>query len=555
MLRTLSIRDFAIIDRLVLEFAPGLNVITGETGAGKSILIGALNLILGGRAGSEMVRAGADRAVIDAVFDIGASPGALGCVADLGFDAEDGLLYLTRELLSAGKSSARIGGRPAAVAQLKAVGDWLVDLHGQHEHQSLLASARHVDILDEWSGPEAAALRGETALAFEALRALVRERDALKTDERERAHLVDLYAFQTREIAEAALSPGEEEELAQEARRLSNAQKLACSAAAAAQALSGDGAEGAVQAIAAAARELEEAAALDERLAPLVAAVNGARYELEEASRDLVRYQGSIEDNPKRLEQIETRLEAVRALKRKYGDTIEEVLEFGRQIAARLDALTHREDRGRELDAEISAADACLADRCHALTALRTSQARAFAEAVLAELGDLAMERTRFEAGIEPAQRGPTGADRVEFLIAPNPGEPLRPLARIASGGEMSRVMLAIKGAMARQEPLPTMVFDEIDVGVGGRTAGVIAGKLAALARAAQVLCITHLPQIASRGGSHHFIEKTTASDRTIVSVSTLTADARVQEIARMLGGADVSEVVIQHAREMLGAA
>jgi DNA repair protein RecN (Recombination protein N) len=554
MLRTLSIRNFAIIDRLDFEFGPGLNVLTGETGAGKSIIIGALTVLLGGRAGTEMVRAGADRAVLDAVFDVTGSPELQEFVREMGFDVEDDMLLLSREFAAEGRSIVRVGGRPGTVAQLREIGEWLVDLHGQHEHQSLLAVPRHLLILDEWGGREVLALRAEAAEAFQTCRRLETERAALETDARERAHLMDLYQFQTQEIGEANLTPGEEEALLNDARRLANAQKLAEAAGATAAVLTGEDDAGLLESLAASTRALEEAAALDDRLAPIVESIHGARYELEEAARDLTRYQDSIEFNPERLQQIEDRLALIRSLKRKYGDTIEEILEYGRQIAAKLDALSHSEERGQELDAEIAQAKARLDGLCAQLSARRHDLAAEFSATVLSELEDLAMEKTRFEAQIEPCEPAATGADRVEFVIAPNPGEPLRPLARIASGGEISRVMLAIKSAMARQEPLPTMVFDEIDVGVGGRTAGVIADKLGTLSRVAQVLCITHLPQIASRGDHHFYIEKQIVGDRTITTVTRLSPGERIVEIARMLGGPDVTEIVLQHAREMLHA-
>jgi len=554
MLTSLSIRHFAIIDRLDLEFGDGLNVLTGETGAGKSIIMDALNVILGGRAGTEMVRGGQPRAIVDAVFDMSDSPELAAFVAERGFDIEEGQLLLSREIAAGGKSTARVCGRPSTVSQLKEIGDWLVDLHGQHEHQSLLSVPRHLDILDEWGGRDIVKLRSDVAAAYQELARLRRERAALEADARERAHLIDLYAFQVREIEEAKLELGEDEELAADSRRLANAQRLAEAATAAAAALDGEDGGGLLSSLAAPMRALEDAAALDDKLAPLVETINSARFELEEAAHDLVRYQDSIEINPERQEQIEERLEAVRSLKRKYGDSIEEVLEYGRQTAAKLDKLSNSEERGQELDTEIQKADERLRELCAQLSARRRKLAEEFASIVLSELRDLAMEKTRFAVQIETGEPTAKGTDRVEFVIAPNPGEPLRPLAKIASGGEISRVMLAIKSALARQEPLPTMVFDEIDVGVGGRTGSVIADKLAAISRQAQVLCITHLPQIASRGRSHYYIEKQVVDDRTIVCVSPLSPDERVDELARMLAGSEVTETVRQHAREMLAA-
>ena len=553
MLRSLSIRNFAIIDRLEIEFQPGLNVLTGETGAGKSILMGALNTILGGRAGVEMVRAGADRATVDAVFDVSSSPGMLRALEESGFEAEDGQLLLTREITAAGKSSARICGRPAAVAQLREIGDSLVDLHGQHEHQSLLSIPRHIQMLDEWGGPEILSLRSEVGGAYRDLRSLEEERASLERDARERARLIDLYTFQAREISEAALAEDEEQDLKADSRRLANAQKLAESAARAAADLTGD--SGVVESLSSLVRSLQGAAELDDRLTPLTESVCAAMYSLEEAARELAHYEEAIEHDPERLQQVEERLELISGLKRKYGETVEEIIAYGRDVGGRLEALGHSEERGQELDEEIAAAAEKLSALCGDLTTRRRKLGREFADCVMTELRDLGMERTRFEVRIEPGDPNPTGADRVEFLLGANPGEPLRPLARIASGGEVSRLMLAIKSAMARQDPLPTMVFDEIDAGVGGRTASVLGEKLAALARNAQILCITHLPQIAGRAGAHYYIEKRVVGDRTSVSVSPLLNGGRVEELARMLGGANITETVLQHAREMLKSA
>ncbi len=553
MLRTLAIRNFAIIDRLEIEFGSGFNVLTGETGAGKSILMDALGLLLGGRAGAEMVRGGEGRATLDAVFDIGKSPELRRVVEEMGFELEDGELLLTREVSATGKSSCRVAGRPATVGQLKDIGDWLVDLHGQHEHQSLLAVARHLDILDEWGAKAILPLRADVAEAFAMLQKLRRERDSVETDARERAHLIDLYQFQVKEIQDAGLTIGEEEELENDHRRVANAQKLTEAAAQSAEALGGgESGGGALAGLANALRLLEEAAALDEALQPALETIRSAAYELTEAERDLTRYQDSVEFSAERLEEIEERLSLVRSLKRKYGDSIEEILLYGSETASRLDGLSNSEEREAALSAEIGRAESRLGEQCAKLSKLRRAAASEFQSITLTELRDLAMEKARFEVKIESGEPTARGADRVEFQIATNPGEPLRPLARVASGGEISRVMLAIKSAMARQEALPTMVFDEIDVGVGGRTASVIADKMAHLACSAQILCVTHLAQLASRGDHHYYIEKRVAGDRTSVNVTPLSPEERVSEVARMIGGADVTETVVRHAREML---
>lgn len=552
MLRHLSVRNFAIIDRLDLEFAPGFNVLTGETGAGKSILIDALNLILGARAGTDMVRAGAERAVVDAVFDVSRSAALQRRVIDMGFELEEGGLLLSREVQAGGRSACRICGRPATVAQLREIGEWLVDLHGQHEHQSLLMVNRHLDILDEWGGVDVQALRASVAEAFQEVQRLRREKEELERDARERAHLLDLYTFQVNEIQSARLTAGEEEELLAEHRRAANAHRLAAAATTAAQAIDGDTGGSALELLSGALRALEEAAELDPALQAPLDSIRNAVYELTEASRDLARYADSVELHPERLAEIEERLEVLRTLKRKYGNSVEEILQYAQETVKKRDALAHSEERGAQLGAQIARAEEQLHALCTQLSQLRRTAAEAFQQITLSELRDLAMEKAHFAVHFETGEPTTRGVDRVEFLITTNPGEPLRPLARVASGGEISRVMLAIKSALARQEPLPTMVFDEVDVGVGGRTASVIADKIVALARSAQVICITHLAQIASRASRHFHIEKRVEGERTSVTVTMLEGEQRVQEIARMIGGYDITPTVLQNAREML---
>lgn len=555
MLRTLSVRNFAIIDRLDLEFGSGFNVLTGETGAGKSIIMDALNLMLGGRADANMVRNGAERATIDAVFDVSHSPELKSLVAELGFDLEDDQLFISREIAASGKSTCRLGGRPTGVSQLKTIGEWLVDLHGQHEHQSLLAVARHLDMLDEWGGKAVEALRAEVASAYQKVQGLRREKEELERDARERSHLLDLYQFQVKEIGDARLTAGEDDDLQIEHSRVANAQRLAEAAQAAAGILSGEERGGVLSSLNMAVRMLEEGARLDATLNPMLETLRSASYELTEAERDLTHYQDEIEFDPERLEQIEERMETLRTLKRKYGDSIEEILAYEVETAAKVATLSNSEERGAQLDTEIGKADKLLRERCARLSTARTKAAKEFQNITLSELRDLALEKARFEVQITQGEPTAKGTDRVEFLIATNPGEPLRPLAKVASGGEISRVMLAVKAALARQEALPTMVFDEIDVGVGGRTANAIADKMATLAKSAQILCITHLAQIASRGRHHYYIEKQVKANRTVVTVVPLSPDERVSEIARMIGGSSLSETVLQHAREMLSVA
>ncbi len=567
MLTEISIENFALVDRLRLAFGPGLNILTGETGAGKSILMDAMALVLGERMGADAVRHGADRARVEAAFTVEDDNERLREALEAsGVESEDGLLLLSRDLSASGKSSVRINGRPATVGMLKTLGDALVDIHGQHEHQSLLAVERHADILDAWCGPKTLELKAAVVEAHSHAQAAARELAALKQDARERARTLDLLQFQRDEIDAAAPKPAEEEELLAERIRLASAEKLHEAAGGAYAALHGGGggaaargrtssmgeSGGALDGLTTAVAEIEHAAKLDERLSPLLESLQNALYAAEEAARDVRTYRDEIEFNPERLEQIETRLDTLRTLKRKYGDTLEEVLCYREEIAERLDTLENAESRIAELETLCESSGRELEARAAKLTEARKKAAAPFAKAVMKELADLAMTATRFSVAVEPRPVTAKGADHVEFLLSPNPGEPLKPLAKIASGGEISRVMLAMKSVLARILSVPTLVFDEVDTGIGGRTGSVLAEKLAKLGETAQILCITHLPQIASRGSEHLYIEKRVHKERTVVQVTHLDAEGRVQEVARMLGGARLTDTVLQHAREML---
>ena len=576
MLTELSVENFALVEKLRLHFEPGLNLLTGETGAGKSILLDALGMVLGERTGVEAVRHGADKARVEAVFTVSPTDTRLqAALSAAGVESEDGLLLMGRELSSAGKSAARINGRPATVGMLKAVGDALVDIHGQHAHQSLLAVEHHGEILDNWGGTEIAGLKSAVEEAFGASQSARRELAALQHDARERARTLDLLAYQVEEIDNAAPKPGEDDELTAERLRLGSAEKLHASASGAYAALHGGGgaavsgrgggkagkalefdgasATGALDGLTTAAAEIEHAARLDPTLAPLLESLQNALYVAEDAARDVRTYRDSVEFNPERLEEIENRLDILKTLKRKYGETIDEILRYREEIGARLDVLQNAEERIAELEKATEKTRKELETRAAKLTKARQKAAKPFSEAIMRELADLAMTATRFSVSLAPRNEpNASGGDVIEFLISPNPGEPLKPLAKIASGGEISRVMLALKSVLSRTMATPTLIFDEIDSGIGGRTGTVLAEKLAALSDASQILCITHLPQIAARGRQHFFIEKKTDKGRTTVGVTPLSPDARVQELVRMLGGTPESGAVVQHAREML---
>jgi DNA repair protein RecN (Recombination protein N) len=552
MLLSLNIVNFAIIDRLEIRFTSGLNVLTGETGAGKSIIVGALTAILGGRGGVEWVRSGEERAIVDAVFDISDNAPLIHFLGECGYELDEENLFLSREISINGKSSARIGGRPAPISILRQVGEYLVDLHGQHEHQSLLSVNRHLYLLDEWGGDEVLSLRKSVESAYRQLLAKRVELSRLEENAKDRASKMDLFHFQLEEIENAALIPGEEEKLERDILRLNNTQKLSELSANVYKLLMDETDKSIIDSLNAAVKDMETIASLDSNMSEKLEALRSSLYELEELARDILRYNDSIENNPVRLEQLVERNETIRALKRKYGGSIEEILAYAVKIANDLDALTHHDEKMDALQREIAKDEKSLFDMCEKLTAMRMSLAEEFEGMVMAELADLAMDKTKFKVVIQPSTLSSEGMDSVEFMISPNTGEALRPLAKIASGGELSRVMLAIKSSMAKKQPLPTMVFDEIDAGVGGKTAYMIGKKMHSLSESSQIICITHLAQIASQANMHFYIHKLERDGRTSVSIDRVHGEERVQEVARMLAGAHISDTVMQHAREML---
>jgi DNA repair protein RecN (Recombination protein N) len=550
MLRALHIENLAIIDRLEVAFEAGFNALTGETGAGKSILIDALNLALGERADISLIRAGAEKLRVNAVFEVPNDPELHALLGELGVEPEDGLLYLSREVHTSGRSIARINGQPVPVSALKALGERLIDMHGQHEHQSLLKPSSHLEFLDRWLGEPALKLRQQVRETVSALRQTERELQEIVAREREREQMLDLYRFQVDEIRAANLQVGEDEQLETEARRLAYAEKLVALAGNAYDALMGE--HGAYDQAASASRNLTEIARIDPSVSPWGEMLESALVQLEEVAHNLRAYAESIEYDPARLEAVIERQELIKRLKRKYGDTIEAVLQYADEAAAKLHALETQTERRAELEAELARLQESAHALCEQLSALRRDGAQRFANAVQAALRTLAMERAQFTVEVRPKPMDATGADSVEFLFSANPGEPPRPLSKIASGGEMSRVMLALKTVLADAAPVPTLVFDEIDAGIGGRTAHAVGEQIAQLARHCQILCVTHLPQIACRANHHLLIEKHTDGAMTRVAVQPLTGEARVQEIARMLAGTP-TETALQHARELLG--
>jgi DNA repair protein RecN (Recombination protein N) len=557
VLQEITIKNFALIGSARLVLSPGLNVLTGETGAGKSILIDAVEIALGGRASSDVIRTGTHEAIVDVVFDVMESPDLRRLVADMGLaEPDDPILVISRHIPADGRSTCRVNGRTVSLTNLRRITELLIDIHGQHEHQSLLKPERHIDLLDAFGGEETAELRAQVTGAHRRWRETLAEIEDLAGDERDRARRLDLLRFQAEEIERAELMPGEEEELLKERNLLVSAEKRQETAARAYAHLygtEGAGPGSAHDQIGQALKALEELAALDPEVRTVLEVVQQAAVQLDEASRDIRRYRDAVHFDQGRLAEVEARLDLIGGLKRKYGSTEEEVIAFGRQARTEYERLTRAVELAQELGERAAREREELDRLCALLTRARRSAAERLGRAIEEALADLEMKGARLVIGLAPLDPpGPKGADRVEFLFSANPGEPPKPLSRIASGGETSRVMLALKAILAEADEVPTMIFDEIDTGVGGGAAQAVGEKLATIALSRQVVCVTHLARIASLADAHHLILKETADGRTTTRVKTLTPEEREHEVARMLAGHPPTPITLAHAREML---
>ena len=553
MLTELRIRNFAIIESLTLPLAPGFNVLSGETGAGKSIIVGALGLLLGERASGDLIRTGADRAVVEGVFDITGHASAASVLDERGVDVENETVVLRREVNATGRARAWVNGTTVTAAVLAEVGRLLVNLHGQHEAQTLLDADAQRQILDAFGGAteQATQLRS----AYDALCAVRRDIQTLESRRADAERRADYLRHVSQEIDAAQLVAGEEERLEDEARRLEHAEELRVLA----QGMTGmlDGDEDAVlQRLAAVQRSLASIQRIDPSLARLQETFDAAFYGLEELARELVSYEEGIELDPERLAEVERRRDLIFRLTKKYGPAVGDVLETAQRARAELDLLDSAGFDIRQLGERERAAAARVAEAAAALTSLRTAAAERLARAVDQVLPDLGIADGRFTAALPPrAEIGATGAEDVEFRVALNLGHDARPLARVASGGELSRVMLALKTILARLDQVPTLVFDEVDAGIGGRVGLQVGETMRRVAAHHQVFAISHLPQIAARAHHHIVVAKGAREGVTTADTRVVDGDARVVEIARMLGGDPESEVSQAHARELLATA
>ena len=551
MIIDLTVENLAIIERVALELQPGFTVMTGETGAGKSLLIDAIELALGERGSTELVRTGTPKASVSVVFDLSDSPDAKSKCEELGIDLEDGRLFLQRDIAVEGRSQCRVGGRPTPIAVLKDLGQSLVDLHGQHDHQSLLDSRRHLAYLDAWIGAPAQTILTTLAAQVTETRRLQQELKDLEAAVASREQRVDMLQFQIEEIESANPTIGEFALLEAELNRLKNAEKLGQAAFAALNALV-DGEMPAIDAMGTAIQALEPVTRFDESLATLMEGLQTALIQAEESAHELRTYAERVEADPDRLEEAAQRLDLLKRLRRKYGKDEEAVLTHLKAAQLELETLQDSEAHEGQLKQRLRAAEEATSETATLLSNLRQTSAAVFASHVTEQLRDLAMERAQFEVSIN---RGPiltNGQDIVEFQFSANAGESPKPLAKIASGGEISRVMLALKTVLAGTAGVPTLIFDEVDSGVGGRTAAIMARKLAELGTHYQVIVISHSPQIAARANAHFRIEKIETDGRVATRVRPLSTEDRIDEIARMLAGEHLTDSARANARELL---
>ena len=553
MLLELVVENYAVVERVRVRFHPGLNLLTGETGSGKSIVVDALGLLFGGRASPDMVRRDTDRARVSAIFEAPKDPACRALLEEAGVALEDGELLLEREVLAGGKSRAFLGSRPVTAGLLRSLAPYLGDIHGQHEQQQLFSAEAQLELLDQFAGLEESVER--VGVLFHDWKRIQDELAELDKSEQEKLRLADLWSFQRKEIEAAGLKPDEDSELENERLVLKNVAKLQESANAGYSALY-DAPESAASQIRMAIKKLEDLCRIDASVLSTLDTLRSAEIGVEEASRAVRDYLDRLEADPDRLEHVESRLALIDRLKRKYGANLGEVLAFLENVRAQIDSIETAGARKTKLEAELTRMSDAYRDAAATLTKTRRTAAEKLAKKVEGELGSLALENAVFRIEIQPANWSERGADRVEFLISANVGEEPRALDKVASGGELSRIALALKtsagGAGKKAATQRTLVFDEIDSGIGGGVAEAVGRRLKKLAGTSQVLCVTHLAQLAGFADHHYFVEKREVKGRTIAEVEELTGEARTREIGRMLSGQQVTAEALKHAEHLI---
>lgn len=552
MLSELSITNFAIIERLSISFEKGLTVLTGETGAGKSIIIDAIHLLVGGRGSSDFVRHGEDRAEIEGLFLLENASTVYDKAQELGIKIEDDMVVLRREITKSGKSVCRINGKLVTIAILREMGGSLVDIHGQHEHQELMDETKHLSLLDQFGSKQITKSLSEYEQIYAKYEQAIRKLKSLNDNEQQMAQRVDLYQFQLNEIVQAQLQLDEDEKLMDEKKQLSNFERIFESVQTSYNALKDE--QKGLDWISLVMGEMETAAELNPEYKDMAEAVSNSYYMLEEVAGSLRNQLDNLEYDPQRINEIEARLNEINGLKRKYGQTISGILEYGAKIEEELETLLNKETHIDQLKKEILSLKKDLIIEGNELTSLRKKLAGDLTDAIHNELKQLYMQKTVFEVKINSGETfiSKLGMDEIEFYLSTNPGEPLKPLSKIASGGELSRIMLALKSIFSKHREITSIIFDEVDTGVSGRVAQAIAEKIHKVSTDSQVLCISHLPQVAAMADTHLYIEKETQDGRTKTKVKDLDHEGKIKEIGRMISGVEITDITKKHAQELL---
>lgn len=551
MLQELSIKDFAIIDEIQISFQPKMTVLTGETGAGKSIIIDALGLLAGGRGSTEFIRKGEKKAVIQGLFTLPREANTYNILEEYGIDSEDGQIILQRDLYRGGRNICRINGMMVNLATLRKVGETLIDIHGQNEHQELMKPENHIDLLDEYD-KKTSQLRNQYQVVYQNYRKLKLSMEKKEADEKAWAQRLDMLNFQVKEIEEAGLKINEEDELVEEKNKLDNFQAIYDALELSYQILSGEKID-VVGNLGNAMNELSDVSDLSENLQEINTKISDAFYSLEDAARDISDELDSMEWNGERLNEIEERLELIHQLKRKYGDTIEDILHYHSRIEKELREMENAEQNSEKQERQLSEALEKVKELAIKLSKQRKKSAKKLEKMIHEQLSALYMDKAVFEVKfLNNSKLYSKGIDKVEFYIQTNPGEEMGPLAKIASGGELSRIMLALKTIFSQKMGVTSIIFDEVDTGVSGRVAQAIAEKISQISNNSQVLCITHLPQVAAIADNHYYISKYVNDGRTETSLKELDEKQKIREIARMLSGSEITELTLKHAEELI---
>jgi len=557
VLQELTIKDFAIIQDLNLSFNRGMTVLTGETGAGKSIIIDAVGLLAGGRGSSEFIRHGATKCVLEALFSLEGNSITYKLLKDYDIDSEEDSVIIQRDIHRSGKNVCRINGRLVTIATLRLIGESIIDIHGQNEHQELMNPERHLSMLDHFGDQKLVMLKKNYQETYADYKKVKKAFDKWQNGEQELAQRLDMLQYQTNEIEMAELLDGEEEELLEEKNLLANYQKIMSALSMSYDALQGDEVNG-IDLIGNAMTEMSSLEEIDEKYKVLSEAISSSYFQLQEAASDILREMDQTAYDEDRLNEIEKRLESIKQLKRKYGDSIADIKAYYEKIAAELNQIMNRENHLTNMTKELSSLSKELIKRGSELSENRRVVAKKIEQAIHEQLKELYMEKVVFEVQFfKPIQdfaseiAHESGFDEVEFYIATNMGEPLKPLARVASGGELSRMMLAMKTIFSKSQGITSIIFDEVDTGVSGRVAQAIANKIYMVAVHSQVLCITHLPQVAAMADNHLYISKSVENDRTKTHVNSLVSLEKIKEIARMLAGTEITKLTLEHAKEL----